>query len=299
MSSLRRLVICNPQARASRGQSAAEYLRGLLQTRGLTGEVEQATGWEGARRLAAAAAEAGYDQVVAAGGDGTVNAVANGLAGSETALGVLPLGTGNVLAYNLGVARLPQALATLEGGRRLTLDLGRVNGRYFVAVAGVGFDAEVALNLDPMRKRQMGRMAFLVEGLARRHLAKPHFFRLEMQGERSEMLAGEFWSAFFSNFSAHTWNLPLTRQADPADGWLDLILFRDTPTWDFFFGLSNALLWYRDLKQVPGVTVHRVQTVRIVTTPPWIWEADGDVCGETPVEVEVCPRAVQVLAPAN
>jgi len=299
MSNVRRLVICNPQARASRRRSAAEYLRALLRARGLSGEVEQAASWEEAQRLAQQAAAAAYDQVVAAGGDGTVNAVANGLAGSQTALGVLPLGTGNILAYNLGLARLPQALAALQGDRRLTLDLGRIGNRYFVAVAGVGFDAEVARNLDPLRKQRMGRMAFLAEGLVLRHRAKPHFFRLEMQGETQEVLEGEFWSAFFSNFSQHTWNLPLTRQANPADGWLDLMLFRDTPTWDFFFGLGHALLWHRDLKQVPGVTVHRVQAVRIVTTPPWIWEADGDVCGETPVEVEVCPQALQVLTSAT
>jgi diacylglycerol kinase family enzyme len=247
--------------------------------------------------LARRAAEQGYAQVVAAGGDGTVNALANGLVGTEAALGVLPFGTGNVLAYNLGVAALPAALAALEADRRENLDLGKIGGsRYFVAVAGVGFDAQVARSIDDFWKQSLGRLAFITEGLNRLYRDKPRRFHIDMEAEDCTAVEEELWSAFFCNVPEHTWSLPLVKEARPDDGWLHLLLFRDVNAVRWTFGLGGALFRTGDLRHVPGVTVHRVKKASIRTEPPWLWEADGDVGGETPVEVEVCPGALQVVA---
>ncbi|HEY3396921.1 MAG TPA: diacylglycerol kinase family protein [Armatimonadota bacterium] len=293
-----RLVICNPQARLTRTQSAADGVRDLLATAGLPAEIVVAGDWAEAARVAREAVQDGYQQVIAAGGDGTVNAVANGLQGSAAALGVLPLGTGNILAYNLGVERLPAALEALRENRCGRLDLGCVNGRYFAAVAGVGFDAQVAHRVHPLWKQQIGRVAFLTEGLAQRTHVRPHTFRVELEGEHSATLEGPMWSAFFSNVPQHTWNLPLAQKAGLDDGWLHLILFEDARAWDFVYGLGSALV-SGDLSQAGGVSVHRVTRARITTDPPWIWEADGDVGGPTPVEVSVHPAAVQVVLGAT
>jgi YegS/Rv2252/BmrU family lipid kinase len=296
MADLERFIISNPTARRSRKQPAVDHLRDQLRRRRMAGEVVQAGDWAEASRLARQAAEQGYAQVVAAGGDGTVNAVANGLVGTDAVLGVLPFGTGNILAYNLGVATVPAALAALAADRRMKIDLGRIDDRYFVAVAGVGFDAKVARSIEDFWKQSLGRLAYLTEGIHQLYRDKPHLFHVDMEGEDCAAITEELWSAFFCNVPEHTWRLPLVREARPDDGWLHLILFRDADVWPFYLGLSDAVLWRsRDLAQLPGVSVHRVTKARVVTEPPWLWEADGDVGGETPVEVEVCPGALQVV----
>lgn len=296
MAAFERFIICNPTARRGRGQTTADYLRGLLRARGLRAAVAQATDWAHASRLAREAAEQGYAQVVAAGGDGTVNAVANGLVGTGAALGVLPLGTGNILAYNLGVAALPQALAALEQDRRIPMDLGLIGSRHFVAVAGVGLDAQVARSVEDFWKQSIGRLAFFTEGLNQLVRDKPHLFHIDMEGEGCTAVEEELWSAFFCNVPEHTGRLPLARGATLNDGWLHLILFRDVNAWRWTFGVGDALFRTGDLAQVPGITVHRVRKARITTEPPWGWEADGDVGGVTPVEVEVRPGALEVVA---
>ena len=215
MADLERFIITNPTARRSRKQPAVEYLRRQLQTRQMAGEVVQAADWADARRLARQAAEQGYAQVVAAGGDGTVNAVANGLVGTSAALGVLPFGTGNILAYNLGVPTVPLALAALQADRRMAMDLGKLNDRYFVAVGGVGFDAQVARSVEDFWKQSLGRLAFITEGLNQLYRDKPHLFHIDMEGEDCTAVEEELWSAFFCNVPEHTWRLPLTRDARP------------------------------------------------------------------------------------
>ena len=73
------------------------------------------------------------------------------------------------------------------------------------------------------------------------------------------------------------------------------MLFRDANVWRFYLGLGDILMRTGDLGQLEGVTVHKVRKARVVTDPPWVWEADGDVGGETPVTVEVCPGVLQVV----
>ena len=295
MADLQRLIICNPAARRSRWQPAVRYLSEQLRARGMAGEVVPARDWTSAMQLARRAAEQGYRQVVAAGGDGTVNAVANGLVGSESALGVLPFGTGNVLAFNLGVAGVPAALEALEADRRKRLDLGKIGGsRYFVALAGVGFDAQVARSVHGFWKQSVGRLAFLTEGLNRLHRDRPHLFHIDLEGDDCTVVEEELWSAFFCNVPAHTGRIPMVREARPDDGWLHLLLFRDVNAVRWAFGVGDALRT-GDWGAVPGVSVQRVKKASIRTEPPWLWEADGDVGGETPVEVEVCPGALQVV----
>lgn len=293
----RRLVICNPQARRSRRQSAADYVQGLLRQRGLPAEVEAIGDRREAIAQARQAAAAGYEQVIAAGGDGTVNAVANGLAGSDTALGVLPLGTGNILAYNLGLVRLDQALEAIAGGESRHLDLGWINDRHFVALAGVGFEAQVASSVDPGWKQHTGRFAFFIEGLITGFRDRPHIFQVQASGETEFTVEERMWSALVLNCPEFTWKVPVARQADPGDGWLDLILVRDASAWELLYGLSSLLLKIHDISQVPGISVHRVRSVHLETEPAWLWQADGDVGGETPVEIEVRPGALRVLVP--
>src|SRR5258708_4489185 len=152
------LVIFNPAARSARASSRWKTLGDLpphvtLATTSVPGE---------AKEIAAAAVEQGFRIVVAAGGDGTINEVVNGLAGSEVALGVLPVGTMNVFAAELGLpGKLRDAWRLIEAGRVREIDLGRANRQYFVQLAGVGLDAQVVKETSLDLKRNLGPLAYL------------------------------------------------------------------------------------------------------------------------------------------
>lgn len=291
----KRIVICNPRARFGGGESAVDEVARLLRPRGLSAEIIAAEGWEGTREAARAAAEAGYQQVVAAGGDGTVNAVANGIAGRAAALGILPRGTGNVLAHNLGVAELGAALEALAGGREREIDLGCLDERGFVAVAGVGMDAEITRRVDPNWKYHLGRLAFVGEWVRTRIEQQPHVFRVVLRGEEERVIEEPMWAALILNVPNFTFGLPLTRSGSLSDGWLEVALFRDAGGWQFFYGLTQILSKMGDVGDLPGVSVHRIQAATVAVEPPWGWEVDGDPVGTTPVEVSVRPRALRVI----
>ena len=147
------LVILNPEARRARRQEvlsrADELFPGAL--------VATTTSSGEARELAAEAVRSGFRIVVAAGGDGTVNEVVNGIAGTGVTLGVLPVGTMNVFATELGLpTRLRDAWKVILAGHVREIDLGRANRQYFVQLAGVGLDAQVVKETSWDLKRDLG-----------------------------------------------------------------------------------------------------------------------------------------------
>jgi diacylglycerol kinase (ATP) len=292
---MRRLIICNPSARAGGRGSVVDYVHRLLTEHDLQAEIVICEDWEDAREAAHQAAHSGYQQVIAAGGDGTVNAVANGLAGGDSALGLLPLGTGNVLAHNLGLERLPEALDALARGRERPLDLGYANDRGFVVIAGVGFDAEITQNVDPNWKQHVGRVAFLGEALVTRMQNPPHVFRLRLEGDDLTELEEPMWSVIILNVPEFTWRIPLVRDAACDDGWLHVALFRDANAWAFLYGVTQILSKQSDVGDLPGVSVHRVRTATIEADPPWLWEVDGDPAGSTPIAIALQPAALRVV----
>ena len=131
-------------------------------------DLELGTGDDDVRehRLREAVA-AGIEAVVVAGGDGSLNHTVQLLAGTDTALGVLPLGTANVWAREIGIPLdIRRATDVLLHGETLRIDLGQANGRYFIAIAGVGFDASVTRMVRPATKRRLGMFAYIVAGVA-------------------------------------------------------------------------------------------------------------------------------------
>ena len=153
-------VILNPAAhsdRAKRRQARVESL-----ARGCT--VCTSNSAAEAEVLARKAAQEGFDKVVAAGGDGTIHAVVNGLAGSSATLGLLPIGTVNVFALELGlpVNNLEMCWNIIEGDHVRLVDLPSANGQYFVQLAGVGLDAQVVKETSLTLKRNFGPLSYLI-----------------------------------------------------------------------------------------------------------------------------------------
>ncbi|TAN45004.1 MAG: diacylglycerol kinase family lipid kinase [Rhodospirillales bacterium] len=159
-------VIFNPTAGRRHGwrfQATVERLEGQV-------TLYRTTKPGDATEMASSMVGEGIDVVVAAGGDGTINEVVNGMAGSSLALGIIPLGTANVMAHELGIGTRPDKVAAaINSGKRRRLHLGRVHsadqpgGRLFVLMAGAGFDAQVVADVSSALKRHTGVLAYVVE----------------------------------------------------------------------------------------------------------------------------------------
>lgn len=159
-------VIYNPTAGWRRRRKLMDVVE-AMNRRGATVTLRETTGPGDAELFAREAALDGSAEiVVAAGGDGTINEVANGLAGSDVPLGVIPTGTANVLAIEIGLPRASEALgALLLYGQPRQIGAGRVNKRFFLLWVGAGFDGRLVHAIDPAMKRRFGKLAFVWAGI--------------------------------------------------------------------------------------------------------------------------------------
>jgi YegS/Rv2252/BmrU family lipid kinase len=274
-----------------------DFVRQLLQKHDLDADIRLSVDRAHAVELAQQAVAQGYEQVLAVGGDGTVNAVLEGLLGSDTALGLIPLGTGNILATNLGVRRVADAVAALRVGHTRVLDVGSINQQYFAALAGVGLDAQVASSVDRQWKQYLGQWAFVTEGLSTGYKQESHHFQIELvkaDGQR-EVLEESMWAAIVFNTPKMMPGWAALAKADPADGALDLVTFGSEHDWSMLRDLSAAFVASRDVSDIPGIAAYRATEVRIDCSPAWLWQADGEVGGNTPAEIRVHPAALRVV----
>ena len=244
----------------------------------------------------------GYDIAVAVGGDGTLGEVVSGLVGSDCVLGVLPVGTGNVWAHMVGLpvwspmnrAALRGAAEILVEGHARQIDLGRAGDRYFALWVGVGFDAQVARDVEPYRemRRSLGNLTYLVLALAR---------TLEMRGTRvtvtidGRVLRQRALLILVSNAQLYGPSLRLDPHAQLDDGLLDVYIFSGVGTLDYFRHYGLMLL--RKHMDYPELEVYRARHVEIHGDKPLPLHIDGDPCGYTPTTITVVPKAARVVMP--
>jgi YegS/Rv2252/BmrU family lipid kinase len=177
------LIIHNPIAGMRRRWMLHEVCR-HLRARGAKLTIVEAEGLDDDRRLASEAARSRtFDAVIAAGGDSTVRGVATGLVGTELPLGIISVGTGNVLVHEIGMRHGPRAVGEcLMEGPTIPITMGSANDHPFALMAGVGFDARVLARLDTAWKRRMGKLAYLWAVLSEL-VARPPFFEVSIDGQ--------------------------------------------------------------------------------------------------------------------
>ncbi len=253
-------------------------------------------------RKARRAAKAGCDVLVVVGGDGAVLHVAPELAKTKMALGIIPTGTGNLLAGNLGIPHdVKNAVRTIVNGRHRQIDLGRLTvdgATYDFSVAcGIGFDAEVMDKTGPGQKRRWGRIAYLANAASKSGgIANvPHEITLDGVQTKTEGA-----QVFIANFGWMLAGMSPKRAIVPDDGLLDVIVVRASGPLRGLLGGWEALR-QKDLGESPQGHAFRAQAreVRIETTPSRLVEVDGTVVGKTPIDVSVLPAALTVIVPAN
>jgi len=246
-----------------------------------------------------------YDILIAAGGDGTVNEVATGLldAGlgdSTPALGVIPIGTCNVLATELSIPwpNIPEAVDVIRNGSVKRIDVGRADNRYFLLMASVGIDALAVQGVFAPLKNLVGPGAYIVGGLTA--LATFNAIRLRLRLDNNERFEMDAYAAVIANVSTYGFSsVSIAPFASVDDGWLDICVFEKPPMQKIgFLGMVMLALARRHLGD-PRVRYFRCRSVEIFSDPVCATQIDGDRGEGTPLKISVIPHALPVIVPRN
>jgi YegS/Rv2252/BmrU family lipid kinase len=285
-------VIINPSA--GRKTPVLAELNQVFRSAGVGWSVEITQAEGDGVRLARQLVEQGAELVAVYGGDGTISEVATGLAGTGTALALLPGGTGNVLAYEF---RIPQDLAAAarlavsEHDVRL-VDLGEVGDRKFLIRAGVGLEAAAIERTPRGLKDRFGLLAYGIGGLQALIEARPTDYRLELDGVSHET---QGVACTVANSSYWGWpGLRLSSRIDIEDGLLDLFVFRRVDLKVIAQLVTDSASGALDIVNLQH---WQVTQARIEVDPPQAVQADGDYLGMTPVELRSRPRCLRVVVP--
>lgn len=234
------------------------------------------------------------DIIVAAGGDGTVGEVASAIAHSDTLLGIIPVGSTNIVARELGIPADPSAAMDLitSDFDVVTLDIGWAGERAMLHMAGTGFDSRLFAGTKPERKRRYGWLAYLPSA-ARALLAKADRYHIVADGERFQVTSPLVLVANGGTVITPRWRVHPRPRKD--DGLLELIIVTANGTTAILRTLARALLGQLD--RSPFVISRSVKRVRIESDQPVPVQIDGDVAMTTPVTITVDPAAVRVIVP--
>ena len=302
MDSRNTMLIFNPAAGARDVRRELGQVIAFLEQRGWQVDLRETRRATDATTFARQAVTMGKETVLVVGGDGTVNEVINGLAGSEVAVGLLPAGTGNVWAMEM---RLPipspirwrtllDATRNLVRGEVRHIDLGRVKGRYFLLWGGIGLDAQVTQRMEPRTRttKKLGALAYAVAAFL---VAK------DFRGTRARVVADgqkirtRSMLIIISNAQLYARIARIASRAYLDDGLLDVCVFKGS-------GLPMTLLHVAHILterhlQDPRVAYIQARQVIVETKRPLPVQVDGDHIGTTPVTFEAVPQALRIIVP--
>lgn len=296
---MRSCVIFNPTAR---GDKAKRFRRHLDEI-GAESALKQTSSAGDARRLAAEAVREGMETIVAAGGDGTVNEVLNGIGDASegferSRLGVLPLGTVNVFARELGIpAELSKAWDIIRAGQELRIDLPRVDyssqgvpqRHYFAQLGGAGLDARAIELVRWELKKKIGPLAYVLAGM-QALFEKPA--QLRVQGAS---LVSKGGLILIGNGKLYGGTFRIFPKADLQDGLLDLCVFPQT-NWFTLLRCTPGLLGRGRLAHSVAQSFQTDQ-FELVSDGPAAFELDGELIGHLPARFSVERRRLRVVAP--
>jgi YegS/Rv2252/BmrU family lipid kinase len=245
-----------------------------------------------AEALARRAVEEGFARIVAAGGDGTVSQVANGLADSNAILGVLPMGSVNVFAMELGLPlhNLQRCWDIIEDTNLRLVDMPSANGKYFVQLAGVGLDAQVVKETSLAFKRSFGPLSYLISAAQIAARQPPKLF---IESEHTSVEEGSF--VLVGNGRLYGGPFPFFKQAVIDDGLFDVVIFKRLGYLEIIRYLQDVV-FSADIK-VPEIEYFQTRQLRITSEQDVPLEVDGELAGNCPVDFRIRKRALRVLAP--
>ena len=288
------ILICNPVARgaSSRKIERASY---FLKSRGYCVDMLFTERRGHAKELAQETVKKSPFLIVAAGGDGTFNEVINGIAGSEIPMAILPLGTTNVLAKELNIPEdVDSALEVAIKGDPKTISLGRIAAthhsppatRYFVLMAGIGFDGEAVFNVKETLKRFSGKGSYIYSGLKTLSGYKPGKLVFHIDGKT---FSG--YTAIIGKAAKYGGHYMITPDAKLTDPFFYVCFFKGRKRLDilrYVFGIvTERHLGFKDITYMKATTVDVDGSAHV--------QIDGDYFGKTPIKVEIVPDIVRLI----
>lgn len=288
----------------------------LLAERGVGAKAHATAGPDDASKLAEEAVAAGADIIISYGGDGTLNEVIQGMAGSQTALAVWPGGTANVVARDLGVPFDIEELADMIAAgktRRIALGLAKSGdggtgrrgdtatrapspprplapSRYFVMMAGIGLDASIARSVNKKLKRRMGEFAYWLSGIKHLFSWRAEPFAIEVDGRGYK---GAF--ALIGNGKGYGGGMMMTPGARLEEPWFEVYIL--PPLANNFAYLRALGACMRGKPEVAGVSLVKGKHIKANSAhEPWV-EADGEIIGPLPMTFDIVPDALSVIVP--
>lgn len=282
------IVILNPAARSEKASRLDERIRELS-----GGAPMRLTSEAGdARRIAAEAVRDGAEVIIAAGGDGTLNEVVNGIGNAPVRLGILPVGTMNVFATELGIphGNLERAWSIIEQGKVVAVDLPKANDTHFIQLAGVGLDAEVVRKTTADSKKALGPLSYLLT-LVQVAAHKPSRVVVETEGGR--IREGSF--VLIGNGRLYGGPFPVFKRASLYDGLLDVLVFQNQTHWDvvrYFQAIA-----FGTHPELPDVEYFQTSSIKVTSPGDVPVELDGEVAGMLPCLFSVEAQKLRVIAP--
>lgn len=298
MSGKKVLIIANPEAGSMDMDEFAETLDRVFAEQEGSYNLHRTEPDEDLGATVQAALQDGYDLIAAAGGDGTVSQVADGLVGGNIPLGIFPAGTGNVLAQELEIPNDAEAAAhLLLGENRLRrVDGMQINEHIYLLHIGVGVTSQTMDSTAQESKRRFGNAAYLWEGLKRLFGQQPEKFRLEIDGQRVTARAIEIGVTNTRTAGGKPFNWGEGVAVD--DGQVRVCIIRARSILDYlqtFFDLATGQTdRSRHIRCFDAREAIRIESA----DGPLPVQADGEMLGETPVEITIIPQAVQIIMPS-
>ena len=290
------LLVLNPVSGVKSSVIVRDRFETVFQNAGWSIEVHITAPKESLAEIIRQSISNGISLVVAAGGDGTVSEVASALVGTGIPLGIIPAGTGNALAHNLGIPlALEDALKLLIGpNHRILLDALAFPHRYYLLNVGVGLSASLIKSTPREHKRRFGYLAYVWHLLAQASGLRLRRYRLNIDGKQYRIWASELMVVNSSIIGLG--ELKAFSEINADDGKVEVLAIR-APT---IFGLARIalrfMLGYR--QKGPGyITYTAAKSITIHSRKSEVVQADGEIIGRTPIEIHVCPAAVEIIIP--
>ena len=243
-----------------------------------------------ATRLSSEAVRDDVDAVVAVGGDGTVNECLIGLVNSNTALGVIPCGSGNGFAYHIGMGRtVEKAIVQLKNAKIETIDSCTANGAPFVNVSGIGFDAHISNLFAGLKERGfINYVKLILKELS----YKPQEYTLQYDGLDRKIKA---YMISFANASQYGNDARISPMADLQDGLLDFVIVKAFPKWKIPFFLLKVARGKTHLSKYVEIIQSKHMKISANNT---LLHLDGEPYkAKNPVEIQLLPKSLKILIP--
>lgn len=286
------VFILNPISGTRKKALVPELLRQLLDHNLYSYEIAETARPFHAHELAKGAAEGGADIVVAVGGDGTVNEVASGLLYSNTALGILPFGSGNGLALHLGIpVDTAEAIQLLNTPKHITIDAAEANGKAFFCTAGLGFDARIGQVFASTHTRGFG--SYIRMTLSEYLDFTPHQYTIKVNGQE---LKGSYFVVTMANAGQYGNGAYIAPQANIQDGQMDLCLLRPFPRLEVM--RLGWQLFNKSIHENEYMQIIRTEMAEIDCPQAECMHLDGEFAPiKGKLQVRMLPGSLQVIVP--